>query len=277
MKLKYLTIPLSIFLLCGCNSNQEDAIEPDPDPTPDVVSKRGESYTDEIIGNLKADIPYLECENFDLEVGKDDFGDPLVCIYVYCQEDQIDTKLLEYEQICYQEGYIVSLETNYGTADDGMTQIQYDVYYASKELDDIYGLEIQFLEGSHNNKECIGIFAYNYIVVNKNSWPTNLIKSYIGEDIPHFEDDGSYEYEATLYTDYVYVRIVNAKVEDEERYANLCLENGFSVSEPTYDEETGEYYGRLAYRKDKGYGIQFGYTANFGLEFLIYFIDTSIL
>ena len=151
-----------------------------------------------------------------------------------------------------------------------MTTIIYDVYYADKVITSTLGIELQFLEGSYKGKECMGIFAYNYLIAPKNYWPSEIVKSFLGFDIPHLEDDGNYVYKVEIYTDYLYIRITNPNSNDQERYAKLLRENNYIVEEEYYDEETGDYYGQMAYLANKEYFIQFGQTANYGLEIMIF-------
>ena len=56
------------------------------------ISKWGDEYAETIISNLGVDLPYIENKGFDLELTTDNYGDPLVCIYVY--EYEIMNKVL---------------------------------------------------------------------------------------------------------------------------------------------------------------------------------------
>lgn len=263
-------LPLFILsgLLSGCSNPGNNPLPPEEEAK--VDSKWGAEYNEIIIDNLGCDIPFIESDNYEVVLTEDDYGDALVMIYVYFEEDQISAKLEEYSQICSNEDYFVEKTTNAGIADDGLTTILYDVYYADKAIDSKTGIELQFLEGAYKGVECMGIFAYNYLIAPKNAWPSEIVTSFLGHDVPHLPDDGNYNYKVELYTDYLYIRITNPKSNDQENYAFLLEENGYIVSDEYYDEETGDYYGQLAYLESEEYYIQFGQTANYGLEIMIY-------
>lgn len=255
-------------LLSGCSPDNNTINKEEIENV--TTSKWGEEYNETIIGSLKCDIPYIEVDNFDVVLSEDEYGDPLVMIFLYFDEDLITSKLEEYSSICANEGYLIEKTTNAGVGDDNMTTIIYDVYYADKVITSTLGIELQFLEGSYKGRECMGIFAYNYLIAPKNYWPSEIVTSFLGFDIPHLEDDGNYIYKVELYTDYLYIRITNPNSYDQERYANLLKENNYIVEEEYYDEEIGDYYGQMAYLANKEYFIQFGQTTDYGLEIMIF-------
>lgn len=255
-------------LLSGCSPDNNTINKEEIENV--TTSKWGEEYNETIIGSLKCDIPYIEVDNFDVVLSEDEYGDPLVMIFLYFDEDLITSKLEEYSSICANEGYLIEKTTNAGVGDDNMTTIIYDVYYADKVITSTLGIELQFLEGSYKGRECMGIFAYNYLIAPKNYWPSEIVTSFLGFDIPHLEDDGNYIYKVELYTDYLYIRITNPNSNDQERYAKLLRENNYIVEEEYYDEEIGDYYGQMAYLANKEYFIQFGQTTDYGLEIMIF-------
>jgi hypothetical protein len=57
------------------------------------------------------DVLYLGAPSFDIEESKDDFGDSLICFYLYFDEDSISNKLSAYSEQISDEGYSVDFET----------------------------------------------------------------------------------------------------------------------------------------------------------------------
>ncbi len=277
---KYLVFSLSLLSLVACGGNKVsnesnnslsggEIVE--SSTTSKIDSKWGKQYNEMIIDTLGADIPYIENTGYDIVSSVDDFGEPMVIFYVYFNEE-ISLKLEEYSAILKTEGYSVSLNTQ-NNYDPSYGLIQYDLYVADKVVTDKKGIELQFLEGSYKNKECMGIFAFNYVHDEKNVWPTNLVTSLLGHDVPHLEDNGSYEYSARINVDgnnkYIDMVIYNVDSNVENEYAKLLEEYGFTVTDATYDQETGEYMGRFAYSPDRKYVIQFG-LSQYGLEIYIF-------
>jgi hypothetical protein len=232
-------------------------------------SKWGSAYTSMIIDKLGVDVPYLEAPSFDIEESKDDFGDPLICFYLYFDEESISSKLSAYSEQISDEGYSVDFETIQSTGSDGSV-IVYDCYFAEKVISTSSALELQFLEGSHNGKEAMGIFAFNSPYDNKNKWPSNLVISLLGEDIPHLDGGDGWTYEAKIHAEgYIDMVISGVPTTSEDDYVSLLKKESYSVSEPQYDSEDESYLGRFAYPPSKKFCIQFGLTT-YGLEIFIY-------
>lgn len=265
-RIKKILLPILIlFSVVGCGENNTPSTSISLTP-----SKWGEQYTELIVGNLGEDIPYMEAPSFDIELSEDDFGDPLVCIYMYYPEDEIQEMLDVYSGIVMDEGYSVEYGQNAIPGDDGFSTIIYSVYYADKIISSSKGIELQFLEGSHKGIECMGIFAYGFVYDDPHYWPTNLVTSLLGHDIPHLEDDGSYEYYSKINVEgYIDMIIYNVSYTAEDDYAELLISNNYEVSEQTFDEYTGEYMGRFAFSKDDTHAVQFG-LSQYGLEIYIY-------
>lgn len=274
---------VTLSLLMGVSCDKQDAPSTSEDNSISLSSssssevknsKWGSEYNDLIIGTLGDDIPYIEAPSFEIVESKDDFGDPLIIFYLFFAQDSLDASLENYAQIAADDGYTVDIVTQGGFDPDTFTSFQYDVYYADKELDDVNGIELQFLIGNYKNKECVGIFAYNYIITPDDAWPTNLVISLLGHDIPHLEDTGNYAYETHInateggkYIDMIITGVANTCEDD---YANLLKNNGYQVTEEQYDEETWEYMGRFAFpQNDESFAIQFG-LSQYGLEIFIY-------
>ena len=246
------------------NSTSTEPVKP--------VSKWGDEYSELIIESLGEDIPYIDCPSYDIELSFDDYGDPMVVFYLYFAEADFDNKLEEYAIIADSEGYLVSLET-VSYWDPTYGRISYDVYFADKAISDSKGIEMQILIGSHNYRDCIGIFAYNYVVDSPNYWPSNLVESLLGYDIPHLEDTGEYTYYAKINPEgYIDMVIYNVSSTADEDYYALLEAHDYLVTDEMYDEETGEYMGRFAYSPDGKVCIQFG-LSQYGLEIYIYKLD----
>ena len=272
----------TLFLGMGCNHNTGDSTEVESSSDDSISevestpshpdSKWGSKYNEIIIGNLGADIPFIEAPKYEVQESEDDFGDPLIIIYLYFEESEIEAKLEEYSLICQNEGYVVNFtQQNYWDYDN-FEEYVYDVYYADKEISDSLGMELQFLEGNNKGKECLGIFAYNYAVDSPYAWPTNLVTSLLGHDVPHLPDEGNYTYEVHINADstagnYIDMIISGVSSTAEDDYAALLIEAGYDVSDPTYDGE--DYMGRYAYSPDYDYCIQFG-LSTYGLEIYIF-------
>lgn len=280
-----LLIP-SLFLGMGCNHIIENStsVESSSDnPISEVISepslsdsKWGTTYSETIIGNLGIDIPYISAPNYDVVESEDDFGDPLIIIYLYFEESEIASKLEEYSLICQNEGYVVSLEQSGYIDPHNGDRYTYDVYFADKEIDDKLGIELQFLEGQNKGKECLGIFAYNYVVDSPYAWPTNLVTSLLGHDVPHLKDEGNYSYNVHINSDgaggkYIDMIIQGVATTAEEDYIYLLEDAGYQVEKDLYDPETYEYMGNMAYDKDMSHVIQFG-LSQYGLEIYIWLI-----
>ena len=277
----------TLFLGMGCNHNTGDStsVESSSDDSISEVestpshpdSKWGSKYNEIIIGNLGADIPFIEAPKYEVQESEDDFGDPLIIIYLYFEESEIEAKLEEYSLVCQNEGYVVSLEQQGYLDPTTYEKYTYDVYFADKEIDDTLGMEIQFLEGNNKGKECLGIFAYSYVVDNPYAWPTNLVTSLLGHDVPHLPDEGNYTYEVHINSDgvggkYIDMIISGVALTAEEDYIALLEKEGFTILKDQYDPETYEYMGHFAYSPDETYVIQFG-LSSYGLEIYIFLLN----
>lgn len=267
MKSKVLLSCLFV-LLAGCSSDPE--LSSSGYISSSAFAYRsvwGDEYAETIVGSLGEDIPYIDCDSFECEKSQDDFGDPLICLYVYFDDaSSLDLKLEEYAQIARGNGYEVTISTGF----DSSSFVYYDVYFADKVINDKTGIELQFLLGGRNNRDCLGIFAYNYVYDEPDRWPTNLVTSLLGYDIPHLEDTGEYKYTYQIHPEgYIDMVISNVPDDAEEIYIALLTENRYSVTDDQYDEDTGEYLGKFAFPEDKRHAVQFGVTI-YGLEIYIF-------
>ena len=236
------------------------------------ISKWGDEYAETIISNLGVDLPYIENKGFDLELTTDNYGDPLVCIYVYEYDDKTSEDLMiEYASICQNEGYLITSGQE-SAFDENYNIITYTIYYADGWINDVDAIEIQFLEGMHNGKYALGIFAYNYVHYDTNKWPTNIVNRLLGHDIPSLYVEG-YTYYAELLVDdegyqYAYISIENAYDTSEEEYKQILINNGYLIDDSEYDE-----YGYFAFPGQQSeyqdHGIQFKHSYGYGLEIYI--------
>lgn len=274
---KLALLSLSSLLVVACNGKNNPSTSDSPSLDDSVtsvveelpVSQWGEEYSELIIGTLGADIPYIECPSFEIKLSKDDYGDPMVVFYLYFKDSELEEKLEEYAMIADYSGYYVEFATQ-NSFDPSYGFIQYDLYYASKAISDTRGIEMQILIGSNGYRDCIGIFAYNYVVDVPNSWPSNLVESLLGYDVPHLPDTGEYEYYAKINPEgYIDMIIYNVSATAEDEYCSILEANDYLVTDELWDEETGEYMGRFAYSPDGDVVIQFG-LSQYGLEIYIY-------
>lgn len=268
MKKNYLWL-IALFSLVGCGENasiNDNSSNQTTTSEDRVESLYGEQFTDQIIGNLKVDLPFMEADEYNCEVKEDSFGDPLVCLYLFYNDASIDlsSKLEEYSLICESENYTTTMSTQREFDQSTGTFSEYNLFYADKNIDDVNAVELQFLVGAKDSKDCIGIFAFNYIIVDPASWPTNLVLDVIGEDVPHLPDDGSYTYSASQEidsetgTEYVFISIKGAYYDEEEAYRDLLKTLNFTIDETQYDT-----YGYFVYSPDNSYVIQFKYSESY--------------
>ena len=263
------------------DTNTTSSSDTNENTEPNIIYRSvwGDEYGETIIKNLGVDLPYIANEGFDIVLSKDSFGDPLVCIYVYEYEGHDSLQLVEeYASICADAGYAVEAGTQ-TSMDENYVITQYTVFYADGWINDVDAVEIQFLEGKHNGKYALGIFAFNYVHYDAHAWPTNVVKKLLGHDVPHIEESG-FEYEAMLENDgtesYLYICMDNTWEETEEFYKEVLENNGYLVDDSEYYE-----YGYFAYPIN-GYqymdhAIQFKYSYGYGLEIFIIPMDYSTL
>lgn len=267
-KLLLLLISLPIFSSCSNHTNSTLSSSINSSSSIDISSKWGEQG-EVFVEKLHTDLPYIECDEFVIEVSKDNYGDPLIELYCYFEDSLLEKKINEYASICESDNYLVSLETIRQPDETGLAYIEFEMFFADKLLDNDLGVELQFLIGNKNNRDCIGIFAFNYPVYDQNKWPSSLVKYVLGHDVPHLPEN-NYVYNATIGIDndikYVYIAMSNTTEEDEEALKNILLSESFLIDDTEYDE-----FGYLCYDSEKTYCLQFkfDYTYYF-MEFYIF-------
>ena len=101
-------------------------------------------------------------------------------------------------------------------------------------------------------------------------WPSDLIISLLGYDVPSLYREGLI-YSAQLEIDpstqdpYIYIQIENVEFLDEENYRILLEQNHYVIFEDDYDA-----YGYMAYDEDYTHCIQFKYTQENLIEMMIW-------
>lgn len=284
---------LSLLVLASCSNGpvSETPLGSDTEPT-SVETKNEESFSSnerKIIWDEEFDttcleyvgtvLPYIENNGYSLTLTTDDYGDPLIKTLVYFNsEEDLNVSCSTYSGICEAAGYQISFETVRSYDPSTMTFLEYDCYYADMMLTKKKAIELQFLLGADSSgRDCLGIFAFNYINYDKTKWPSVFVEDLIGHDIPHL-DDPSYTYSAFELTDEKlgnYVEIVQHGTEfaDEERYKTLFEENGLVINSNYYDAGEGYY----AYDASLTYCINFVYDTNHYNAMLFYvFLNQNI-
>lgn len=287
--LKKLGLLLTIPFIASCAPSVQDTTsvdtntntEPSVPSEPVVVysSVWGDEYGETIVKNLGVDLPYIENQGFDIVETVDNYGDPLICIYVYEYEGHASEDLvLEYAEICANTGYAVESGVQ-SSMDENYVITTYTVWYADGWINDVDAIEIQFLEGKHNGKYALGIFAFNYVHYDEHAWPTNIVNKVLGHDVPGIDED-YYTYFATLETDgagetYVYISIDGGWEGLEDEYIEILETNGYVIDDSDYDE-----HGYFAFPINGAayidHGIQFKYSYGYGLEIYIVPMDYSL-
>ena len=270
---------LSLLVLASCSNSpvSETPVGSDTEPTSaeakheeSIFSSEREIIWDEEFDTTCLDyvgtvLPYIKNDDYSLTLTQDDYGDPLLKALVYFNsEEDLDLSCSTYSGICEAAGYQISFKTVRSYDPSTMTFLEYDCYYADMMLTKKKAIELQFLLGADSRgRDCLGIFAFNYINYDKTKWPSVFVEDLIGHDIPHLEDP-SYTYSAFELTDEKlgnYIEIVQHGTEfaDEERYKTLFEENGLAIISNYYD--TGEGY--YAYDASSTYCINFHYDINY--------------
>ena len=198
-------------------------------------------YMDESYG---VELPYFGNYEYEFSMENDEFGDPVMWIYAYMEEENIDTALGLYSNACFQDGY----EVVYGPRTEFIDGViyTYNVYVADKAINEHWGLELTFLEGNHGGKECVGIYVVPYILVDKTSWPTYMLEYYNGYDVPHYEEEGV-SYNAWVnpsenWGNYVGICVEGADLEAGTSYSELLAKQGYDVYSATDPDTEGELF-----------------------------------
>lgn len=265
--LKKISWLLCLFLVVSCNDS--NVTNSNSNSVAPFNSKWGEELGGIIEKNFQIDLPYIECSSFEFEDTIDDYGDPLIIIY--CQfdsEEKLDSSPTQYASICENEGYEVTFET-IGTTIDGVLYT-YECYFADKVISNTQGIELQFLIGSNNGKDCLGIFAFTYDYYDQNVWPSDLVSNYLnGKEIPKIEGEGfTYNYWSLLdsnNSEYIELVIYGTTKDSELDYYNVLIENDYLIDSSKYEEN-----GYIAISNDKTIGLSFYYDDSYYNGLVIY-------
>ena len=270
---KYLSI-LSLLLLplCGCNQTNHETSSTSQAKQP-FVSAWPEEVAQNIETVLGYDIPFYDSAiSYSSSISLDDYGDPLLEIYCILNNDEEETAEDIYYNLCEDAGYYVEKATLSGFDPDTYTSFYYDVYFADIEINGEFGIELQFLVSQLNGKPCLGIFGFTYVLVDENAWPSELIISLLGYDVPALCQEGmvysaQIEIDALTQEPYVYIQIENVVFLDEENYRILLEQNDYVIFDEDYEE-----YGYMAYDESYTHCIQFKYTQENLIEMMIWAI-----
>lgn len=283
--LAFLTSLLAIPVLTAC----------EPEIRYVYVSKWGDEYAEDIVKNLGVDIPYWEHKTVDVELSFDDLNEPMLSLFLtFDDTTTIDAEMDGYAQyLASRKGYTVVHRDEMYIDYDTFTVYQYSVYYADRVIDEEnnIGLELQFLEGNHNGKECMGIYAFTYLVVDQTKWPTDFLMHYLGVEVPHPEWNYIDGYYFDAYVDvfekekeddptipYVIISVGGTYLDDEEEYKDYLIEQGFGVSDAYYDDGEG-YYAFYTLEEDEDADtsvalvINFFYSYDYGCLIIYVFVN----
>ena len=191
---KFLLPILSAVLLFGCT---ESGTNQKVYPKSVMESQWGLTNAKKMYDTFSTVVPYIASDSYEIEYSIDDYGDPLVSMYLYYSTDEAANQGVEtFAQALADIGYTVELTTDVYIDWDTYTYIEYEVAYGDKVIGTNLGMEYQFLASEKNNKPCLGIFGYNYVYSPKDVFPTVAVEKILGKKaskIPTVEGEG-YEY-----------------------------------------------------------------------------------
>ncbi len=270
MKRKVLSVLAicSLFLLGGCGQQSKDQSSTSEPYV--FTSMWPQEIADDIEMVLGYDIPfYSSAISYESQITKDEFGDDLLAIYCTLSEDEKESADDIYYNMCEDAGYYVKINESSYFDQSTMTTYYYTYVSADKEVTNKLGIELQFLISEYKGKPCLGIFGFTYIIAPKDAWPTDLVVSLLGFDIPKIEREGL-EYQSTLEIDsngdvFVHIKIKNATVSDETSYAMLLESLEYAVFGEDY-----EVYGYMCFDEAFTHAIQFKFNEALGNEIEVY-------
>jgi hypothetical protein len=257
MKKTLLLAAASLLLLSGCDKTNPAY----PSSTPaDLASSQEVVSSQEPIASSSVDngtawdaetretmvrtlgmvIPEARHDTFRTKEGVDSYGDPTLWVYCFFEghtsttnepgeeggDKVIQAAITDYIYELTLSNWAVTYNKSYSA------------YVCDFETGS-HGVEMWVLEGADNGKEALGIYAYPYVVVPKNAWPTDLISKVIGGNVPEYAlQDGesmqAWEQEGdSSSANKPYVGIAVTGVADPydigARYALTCQSAGYTV------------------------------------------------
>ena len=177
-------------------------------------------------------VPQYEANSYHGEIGVDS-NDRISITYteITCYGVDESMAIDEYEGILLENGFSLSSESA----------------MAFKEINNTDDLIIQYKLGSDSRKSFLILIIYRY-TSRIGSWPTAVIESFVGYDIPHL-DCKSYEVYSYEHVDYVHISLLiycnGANSSDLNSYVNKLMNSGYivTINNGTYQAST--IYGDL--------------------------------
>lgn len=317
MNLKKIFVSLSsLLLLCSCsgegnslpsndltsgdtsslvNSEGEQTTVPTSVPTSEPSQFEnnpwGKELAEAIYETVQTVIPYQEGTVAKYEQSIDDYGDPLISIYLtYDSEDAANKAFNDYANACAAVGYVVEIQTLKYIDYETLSYFLYDVAFADLVIGDHLGVEIQTTVSTYEGKDALGIFAYNYVHCEKNEYPSVAVDKLFGEysGIPEVIGEG-YEYSFMFFIDQegnqgLEIVVTGCTYEIEEEYFNLFAEKTtyYQIKCDTLDEDYEEQVSEYVEFEDQFYymgwlGDEIAVVYDYDLSNQAFVIDLFLL
>jgi len=158
MKTSKFILSLSLLLLVSCGSfssttdlSFSNSNESGSEIDSSCSSLKRNCLWGEELGNLSYDtlgfdLPYLKNSSFNFNLSKDDYGDPLLIVHCFFEEEEkLDSSMSDYGQVLSDLGFSLDYETQSYFDQNQLTYITYDICYAAFDIDGMTGIELQFL------------------------------------------------------------------------------------------------------------------------------------
>ena len=253
VKKALLLAAISLLALTGCDEKEVGEVSSStaPEVTSSVEQGSSSSFVDSgtawdaetretMVRTLGMVIPEARHDSFRTKEGVDSYGDPTLWVYCFFEghtsttnepgeeggDKVIQAAITDYIYELTLSNWAVTYNKSYSA------------YVCDFETGS-HGVEMWVLEGADNGKEALGIYAYPYVVVPKNAWPTDLISKVIGANVPEYAlQDGesmqAWEQEGdSSSANKPYVGIAVTGVADPydigARYALTCQNAGYTV------------------------------------------------
>lgn len=202
-----------------------------------VNSPWGKEVASFLYENIHAIFPYLASDYVEYELSKDSMGDPMTILYLYYNDEESATSAYEsYGDTCASYGYSSFYGQDYSVDETGSILV-YQLLTCDLIIKENLGLELMVVQSVKNGKDCIGIFAFNYLYIEPKTYPQLAIDQLLGENnkyVPTIPiiDQEDYTYGFTFFP---------STNEDGSQYKNLEI----VIKGPGYEIE-GEYFNLMA-------------------------------